>query len=174
MKTTHGKSLAERLDHYSIPVPHCGCHIWLGGLSGKGYGIVSTGGQGSTMAHRAAWQVARGPIPKGMHVLHTCDVPSCINPDHLFLGTNQDNVDDKVRKGRAKLAGKVNRRGQRNPSAVLTEAEVLKIISSPLSAKRLSEHYEVHISTIFRIKSGEKWGHLQPGRIGASSAQAAE
>lgn len=75
------------------------CLIWRGYTLPKGYGLISY--QGKPMqTHRLAWKLAFGEIPPEMHVLHTCDNPPCCNPEHLFLGTNQDNIDDKMRKGR--------------------------------------------------------------------------
>jgi hypothetical protein len=76
-----------------------GCWDWKSYRCKKGYGRFKL--EGSTkMSHRVAWELYFGPIPEGLHVLHVCDNPSCVNPLHLFLGTNQDNVDDKMAKGR--------------------------------------------------------------------------
>lgn len=86
----------------SMPEPNSGCHIWLGPQMKlrNGYGnFICEGVQ--KRAHRAAWEFYRGPIPAGLHVLHRCDTPLCVNPNHLFLGTQQDNMKDKRRKGRA-------------------------------------------------------------------------
>jgi hypothetical protein len=86
------------------PVPdwrQSDCQIWQGDRGGKhdGYGRFRRAGKW-VRAHRLAWEQANGPIPDGMLVCHHCDVPLCINPKHLFLGTHQDNTDDMVRKGR--------------------------------------------------------------------------
>ena len=75
------------------------CWEWTDGCDGDGYGVVGAGGK-TVRAHRVAWEVAHGPIPDGVHVLHQCDNPPCINPAHLFLGTQADNMADKVAKGR--------------------------------------------------------------------------
>lgn len=82
-----------------IPEPNSGCFIWIGAASELGYGRFRFNGtvQG---AHRVSWQLANGPIPDGMHVLHRCDVPSCVRPEHLFIGTDLDNVRDMHAKGR--------------------------------------------------------------------------
>lgn len=77
-----------------------GCIEWRGHKDPKGYGRFTSHG-GEVLAHRIAYSMHYGSIPDGMHVLHRCDNPSCVNPRHLFPGTNQDNVDDKMRKGRA-------------------------------------------------------------------------
>src|ERR1700761_773896 len=92
-----------------------GCWIWNGAVSGNGYGINTRAGKGKRM-HREYYTHFKGPIPEGMHVCHRCDVPRCVNPDHLFLGTNADNMADKVAKGR-------QTRGAASKSARLTEKQ---------------------------------------------------
>ncbi len=76
-----------------------GCLVWTGAKNPKGYGRIGVRGT-MPRCHRLAWTIKNGPIPVGACVLHTCDVPACVNPDHLFLGTFQDNNTDKARKGR--------------------------------------------------------------------------
>lgn len=76
------------------------CWLWTGGLTPKGYGQFACKQINESRAHRFAWIICHGEIPDGLHVCHICDIRHCINPDHLFLGTNQDNVDDKVAKNR--------------------------------------------------------------------------
>lgn len=80
-----------------------GCWLWKGPLS-NGYGSYYFEGRAQP-AHRASWKMAKGPIPKGMFVLHICDVRPCVNPEHLFLGTQADNMADMVAKGRASRSG---------------------------------------------------------------------
>lgn len=77
------------------------CWEWLGRLSYKGYGRITWYGKEET-TNRVSWKIHKGPIPDGLHVLHKCDNPPCVNPNHLFLGTNDDNVKDKMEKGRHK------------------------------------------------------------------------
>jgi hypothetical protein len=76
------------------------CWEFLGTRDKDGYGRLAVDGR-KTRAHRVAWVVYRGEIPEGLHVLHTCDVPACVNPEHLFLGTHADNMHDRDAKGRA-------------------------------------------------------------------------
>lgn len=85
----------ERYIYYSID----GCHYWLGGLSKYGYGKFTINKK-SVVASRAAYQIYIGPIPNGLLACHRCDNPGCVNPDHLFIGTHQENLNDMSIKGR--------------------------------------------------------------------------
>jgi hypothetical protein len=99
------------------------CLMWQEGVDGTGYGKFVYRGQ-RWRAHRFAWTIARGPIPTGLLVCHTCDRKGCIEPLHLFLGTTRDNTRDHVAKGRAYLNG---RSGEANKTSVLTSAQVADI-----------------------------------------------
>jgi hypothetical protein len=85
-----------------MPEPNTGCHFWIGSVGG-GYGLVrywKDGRRRRARATRMAWEFVHGVIPDGMCVCHRCDTPACVNTDHMFLGSNYDNVLDKVLKGR--------------------------------------------------------------------------
>jgi hypothetical protein len=94
-------SLAERLAYYSKPEPLTGCYIWLGAVV-NGYGCLRYRG-GHQQAHRLAWALKHGPIPKGLILCHRCNVRRCVNPDHLVLGTRADNNAD-TKAARLRLA----------------------------------------------------------------------
>lgn len=97
------KPLTERFMKHVITGP--GCWQWKASTNGAGYGMIYPGPPAKSgtkhLAHRVAWQIFRGPIPEGAHVLHRCDNPECTNPEHLFLGSHRDNMLDKHAKGRA-------------------------------------------------------------------------
>lgn len=79
-----------------------GCWEWTGSVNGGGYGLifVRASENARRVAHGLAWEITNGPVPEGMFVLHKCDNPPCVRPDHLFLGTHQDNMNDAASKGR--------------------------------------------------------------------------
>lgn len=87
-----------------------GCWTWLGAKDRDGYGQFRYTPKFQGKAHRFAYEVFRGPITKGLSVLHTCDNPSCVNPSHLYVGTNSDNMQDRSRRDR------YDQRGFRNPA----------------------------------------------------------
>ena len=91
--------LSDLLQQGAEPVTESGCVIWTGRTINSGHGIVHCQGK-SELAHRAAWIVAHGPIPPKMYICHHCDVRCCINPGHLFIGTQSDNMWDAARKGK--------------------------------------------------------------------------
>jgi hypothetical protein len=115
--------LKERLLQ-ATTIDENGCWICCIGLGvNDPYGRVRINGTRISVAnHRASWMVYKGSIPKGLCVLHTCDTPSCINPNHLFLGSRADNAADMVAKGRSS-------RGEKRSAAYLTDEQVLDIRS---------------------------------------------
>jgi hypothetical protein len=88
-----------------LPEPNSGCWFFTGYVDRLGYGIIADGKHTRLKAHRAAYMVFRGPIPKMMDVLHTCDIRCCVNPDHLWLGTHLENMHDMIKKGRSNFGG---------------------------------------------------------------------
>ena len=78
-----------------------GCWLWAGGVSGNGYGAFYHDGL-TTLAHREAWEIENGPIPSGLEILHSCDRPLCVRPDHLMPGTHRQNMADSVTRGRSR------------------------------------------------------------------------
>lgn len=135
-----------------------GCWNWTGPKY-KGYGRVWVNGE-TVRAHRASWILAHGSIPAGLLVLHKCDNPACVNPGHLYIGTHDDNMRDKVARDRC---AHLDRRGEKSGSALLTEDAVFSIRSSDRMNKDLATHYGVDPSTISDIRRGKSWKHSTVG-----------
>ena len=148
-------SITERLEHYSMPVTESGCQIWIGGIGKPGYGALNVGNGKVRTAHSLAWENKNGAIPKGVCVLHRCDIRSCINPDHLFLGTRADNVADMDAKGRRKTSV-----GEDRNTSVLTEEDVKKIRAMNGSQRSIAKMFNVNHATIGAIKRRSAWKHI--------------
>lgn len=135
-----------------------GCWNWSGSYRGEnGYGGFWLAGK-TLFAHRYSYSVFNGEIPDGMSVLHKCDNPRCVNPDHLFIGTIADNVHDMHSKGRAPC-----QKGSNNPMSKLNEEIVLDIASALSSGIRqvdVSRKFGVTIQTVNDIKQGRRWAWL--------------
>lgn len=149
------------------------CWPWTASLAGPGYGHAWTGKR-QINAHRFAWILTNGPIPDGLWVLHRCDVMICCNPLHLFLGTAQDNVQDRHEKGRdaikkgARLPWKTRSvRGEDRKNAKLTDERVREIIGryqdGGITQRALAAEYGVHQSIISEILNGKRWPHVTGG-----------
>ncbi len=146
-------SVKERFDTKWIPEPNSGCWLWMSFLDRQGYGHFSMNGK-SQKASRVSWELHRSKPPRNLHVCHHCDTPACVNPDHLFLGTQRDNKQDGFKKGRYQGGGL---RGEDHPDHKLTRQQVAEIRSSNLSQYKLAKIYGVDQSNISRIKSGKAW-----------------
>lgn len=153
--------LSERFWRYVGGRTSRGCIIWCGHKNLDGYGLIrDTIGpckQGNILAHRLAYQIFRGPIPDDMRVLHKCDNPACVNPYHLFLGTQLDNVTDMIKKGRG-------RKGEKHGNAKLTNANVIfarrRYSAGGISQQKLAEILGVSQATLWRAIRGRTWKHV--------------
>lgn len=128
----------------------CGCHYWIGTYGNHGYGCLST-----ELAHRVSYELYKGPIPKSMVILHSCDNRKCVNPNHLFLGTNQDNVRDMVSKGR-------QAKGKLIPQSKLDESQVQQIralLFKGVKQEEIARLFNVGQSNISYIKT-KTWKHI--------------
>lgn len=150
------------------------CWPWTGYRNERGYGVFSYAKASAAKAHRIAYTIAKGRIPDGALICHSCDNPSCCNPAHLWPGSNRDNNADRHAKGRSVCFGHgapVPRPvGEQHSSAKLTEASVADIRSSDLPASHFAEKYGVTVSTVCRVRRGETW---TAAIIRASAAQGA-
>lgn len=147
----------QYVEKNSSRIPFSGCAIWLGAQTSGGYGrsIVANRIHGTTIVHRAVFQELNGPTPKGMYVCHRCDTPSCVNPDHLFIGTPTDNAQDRKAKGRS-----ASKLGRLNGNSILTNEQVDDIrraIERGEMQIELAKTYKVSFSTINHIKHGRTW-----------------
>ncbi len=152
-------ALRNKLERESIPEPNSGCHLWLRAVRGHGYGVLWWEG-GLVDVHRLSWAEANGPIPPGNVICHRCDVRLCINPAHLFLGTQADNLRDMALKGRASRKARAWPRGEKNRGAKLTASDVLAIRKDARSRVDIAAAYSVSYSAIARIKTRLRWGHI--------------
>lgn len=152
-RVRHSISLNQRMSERYSPEPNSGCWLWTGTISvSGGYGIISYKGK-VFRAHVVSYEACNGPVPQGLCVCHKCDVPSCINPSHLFLGTHKDNMDDRDRKGRTP-------RGEKSATSKLTEKQVLLIKKSNDRRLDLAAKFNVTPSNIGAIRRGKSWAWL--------------
>jgi hypothetical protein len=155
----------------SMPEPNTGCWLWFGATNGrKGYGRIIFRNK-KHQAHRFSYEAFVGPIPSGLFACHKCDNPACVNPDHIFLGTNAENQHDKVRKGRQargdnagpRLRRETRPRGEAHSNAKLTNEKVIEIREKSLngmSAVVLAKEYGVSEALIYKIRCKECWAHI--------------
>ena len=136
----------------NVPVDPAACHNWTGARIGP-YGAFNRYAFGDQYAHRIAYILANGPIADNMCVCHRCDNPLCCNVDHLFLGTQQDNVSDKTTKGR-------QAKGSRNSGAKLTEESALAIFSSKLLVRETAKLFGVSYGLVVEIRAKKLWKHI--------------
>lgn len=149
-------SAEDRLKRAGWVVVESGCWEFQGRIGTGGYGHLDFGGKTVT-ASRLAYEVWRGEIPQGLLVCHTCDNRKCINPEHLWLGTSQDNARDRDAKGRA-----ADVRGENSPTAVLTVEQVreAKVAMETESVANVAREMGINYNTLYSIKTGRNWGWL--------------
>lgn len=177
------KTLIERFEEKYFKEPNSGCWLWEAAYHKDGYGWFVT--KTSCLAHRWSYAYYKGEIPEGLLVCHTCDTPACVNPDHLFLGTDKDNAMDRAKKGRSarhfgdsngnrikvenrpygdkngsRTHPEVRPRGENQHKAKLTNEQVILIFKSPLEQKELAKIYGVCQTTISHIKCKTTWKHI--------------
>lgn len=145
------RPMAARFSARVMPEPMTGCWLWIGAHDRNGYGrfgILNIRDEWrQQFAHRISWELHRGDIPVAMCVCHKCDTPACVNPDHLFLGTQQDNLNDMHSKNRA--------RGN-----VKLTPEQVRSIKSASSSRGLARALGVNHETVRLIRNGRTWRHV--------------
>lgn len=140
----------ERFERLYIPEPNSGCWLWIGNLDNCGYGRFSFEGR-ARLSHRASYQMFCGPIPEGMQILHRCDNPTCVNPDHLFAGSISDNMRDMVAK---------NRNAKHNNAKLDADQikEIKFLAAQGLRHRKIAEQFKVTRSSISNAIAGRTWG----------------
>lgn len=155
---SRGKSAQEFFDEMTIPEPNSGCYLWLGtALGKKGYGAISWRGEMDT-AHRWAYRQFKGAVPREKIICHKCDVRMCVNPDHLWLGTYQQNTDDMMKKGRHRTGDAP--KGSAHYKAILTESDVLAIRAAKKGSYALAERYGITYANLKSIRNRRSWRHI--------------
>jgi len=132
--------------------PFSGCWLWQKGINANRYGWFK-----KKYAHRVAWELYRGEIPEGVYVLHSCDTPLCVNPSHLFLGTQKDNIRDCMAKGRYAHGVSL---GEAAGGSKLTEDQVREIRSVSGTGPMLSKRFGVTKQTVYHIRNRKTWRHI--------------
>lgn len=128
------------------------CWLWVACICRR-YGLFFVGNGKFSTAHRFSWELTHGQVPDGLWVLHRCDVPTCVRPDHLFLGTNYDNTQDKVRKGR-------HQRGERTYNHKITETQARSIRESRDPQRVIARQFGIDQALVWRIKHRKSWAHI--------------
>ena len=129
------------------------CWGWNGATTHNGYGCLNIDGR-YWRAHRYSWTLHNGPIPKGRVVMHSCDTRDCTNPEHLRIGTQRENIQDQIDKGRWLCGEDAGR-------AKLTEQQVRMMRRSNLPHTHFAKLFSVHPSTIYSARIGRKWSSVE-------------
>lgn len=150
----YGMDINKRFDAYVSPPDSDGCWLWTGGVTNGGYGRFRLNGS-TVMAHRYSFSREHGPIPAGMYVLHRCDVPACVRPDHLFLGSLKTNTQDMIAKGRKRQV-----RGESHGRSKITEQTVVAIRAATGTQMEIAERFGVTQPLVSMIRSKKIWSHV--------------
>lgn len=148
MRMLQSGSLRDRFFSRFVKLDN-GCWQWRSHTDKDGYGVLP-GDRQTTRAHRLSYEIHRGAIPDDLIVCHHCDNPGCVNPDHLFVGTQKDNAQDALKKRRHYV-------GEKNGRSKLTKENVKEILTSDLNGQQLADKFGVTRSTINNVRRGASW-----------------
>lgn len=155
-------TLEEKFHKFISPEPNSGCWLWTGSNSGHyytgktygQYGKITIKGK-SRIASRVMYEYSFGPFPKELYVLHKCDNPYCVNPEHLFLGTALDNARDRDRKKRREAPRGINNAGNK-----ISEADVFAIREMDGTQEEIAQKFGIDQTTVSLIQRRKLWKHL--------------
>lgn len=152
------------LDRFVEKIDKTGtCWIWKGAKTPRGYGKFSlptgTANVRYVYAHRHSYELANGPIPDGMIVCHTCDNPWCVNPDHLFVGSHQDNTDDCIRKGRLRNGTSIGEKHGRSTISQHQASDIKRLYADVRSPLEISKRTGISRGVINAVVYGKTWRH---------------
>lgn len=153
-----GLSLSERFERYVFPEPNTGCWLWGGCLNSMNYGLLRVG-KTMKLAHRISYELHCAPVLDTLKVLHKCDFPPCVNPEHLFVGTMADNTADMVRKNRCSRLG-MSMPSESNAAAKLTVQKVIEIRDAAGTQYEIALRFGVAQGTVSNIRRRKTWRHL--------------
>lgn len=161
--------MIDRFMKYVSPEPNSGCWLWTGPERTNGYGSFSIGGK-NFYAHRWSYQYHVGEIPQGLNVCHHCDTPACVNPKHLWIGTQKDNLQDASKKGRTAFQRypELCKRGIDSPHAKLVDDDIRRIrrlVAGGTRQAALAREYGVSRSAIYGIVSRKRWKHIETVKV---------
>lgn len=158
------RTLEQRFSDFISPEPNSGCWLWDGAYDRKGYGQLRVAIKGSASLRYAthiALELAGRPVPPGFLACHHCDVKSCVNPSHLFIGTAQQNTDDMISKGRMRAT--LGPRGSNISSAKLHESDIPEIrfrLADGDTLGSIGSDYGITKSAVSCIRRGKTWRHV--------------
>lgn len=148
------RHIPERIERYSMPIPESGCIVWTSTVGSNGYPFLEHRGK-IIYLHKYVYKMINGPIPKGLWILHKCDVKSCINPNHLYAGTPTQNAQDRERRGRGNPP-----KGSEHVFSKLNDDIVRDVRNSSESNYALGIKYGVARATIRNARNRKTWKHV--------------
>ena len=148
----HAESLEVRFGKSYIPEPNSGCWLWIENIDNKGYGRIQHNGK-MQLAHRISYHLHIAKT--NQFVLHNCDNPCCVNPEHLYAGTQKDNMRDRSARNRC-----WDQRGENGPRAKLTAKQVLEIRADSRVQHVIAKEYGISQAEVSLIKLRKHWGHI--------------